>query len=124
MASVNANSRLFPRRDKPPTLEVMVSARRSESTPVRDGNARILNAVQALDAMSTGSVVHRIGPDGKGAKYHRISRCGDVEAAESDTKMLADEWVRASTDIASWYSSTFRVVVLRREIVTIGYEQV
>lgn len=83
---------------------------------VRRGN---LDCIEAINAMKAGHIVRRF--NGGPAKFHRMHR-GVVETADTANKVVTGEWRRASTDIASWVDSTFRVVVSKVETVVLTYQ--
>lgn len=84
---------------------------------VRRGN---LDCIEAINTMKAGSIVRRFN-GGAGQKFHRMQQ-GVVETADTASKVVTGEWRRASTDIASWVDSTFRVVVTKVESVVLTYQ--
>lgn len=71
-----------------------------------------VNANQAYDAMLKGLTVQRVDPNGAFGKFHRLHN-GEVQTADTADKMMAGNWHRARTDVASWYASTFAVVTVK-----------
>ena len=71
-----------------------------------------VNANQAYEAMLKGQTVQRVDPNGDFGKFHRLHN-GEVQTADTATKMMDGVWYRARTDVASWYSSTFAVVTVK-----------
>lgn len=71
-----------------------------------------VNANQAYDAMVKGLTVQRVDINGAFGKFHRLHN-GEVQTADTADKMMAGNWHRARTDVASWYNSTFAVVTVK-----------
>jgi hypothetical protein len=75
-------------------------------------NVKQVNANQAYEAMLKGLTVQRVDTNGAFGKFHRLHN-GEVQTADTADKMMAGDWHRARTDVASWYASTFAVVTVK-----------
>ena len=75
-------------------------------------NVKRVSANQAYDVMMKGQTVQRVDVNGAFGKFHRILN-GEVQTADTAEKMMAGDWHRARTDVASWYASTFAVVTVK-----------
>ena len=71
-----------------------------------------VSANQAHDAMVKGLTVQRVDANGDFGKFHRLHN-GELQTADNTSKMMAGDWHRARTDVASWYASTFAVVTVK-----------
>jgi len=79
-----------------------------------------VDAVTAFSLMRAGTVVRRLDPNQAWAKFHRIQD-GVVQTADTAEKMVAGDWHRAQTDVASWYVSTFARVAVTVVNVEVSY---
>jgi hypothetical protein len=79
-----------------------------------------VDAVTAFSLMRAGTVVRRLDPNRAWAKFHRIQD-GVVQTADTAEKMVAGDWHRAQTDVASWYASTFARVAVTVVNVEVTY---
>jgi hypothetical protein len=80
----------------------------------------LMDAVQVFTAMKAGAVVRRMDPNRAWAKFHRIQD-GEVQTADTADKMVAGDWHRAQTDVASWYASKFARVTVKVVNVEVNY---
>ena len=79
-----------------------------------------VDALTAFTVMRAGTVVRRLDPNKTWAKFHRIQD-GVVQTADTAEKMVAGDWHRAQTDVASWYVSTFARVAVTVVNVEVSY---
>lgn len=98
------------------------------AAPVIRGN---LTPNQAFDAMVAGKIVQRFHANILG-KFHCMrsdlfSNAGDAGELQIHTANTAQDavdgkWYAIQTDVATWYSSTFNVVIIRAPAIQIIYE--
>ena len=93
------------------------------NTEIKSGN---LNYTKALDAMVlAGQTVRRFNGNMPGKFYRNDPKAGvriEIQSAKSERALINDEWERASTDVNSWFNSTYRIVHVKIAVCYEGVE--